>query len=397
MSNKENIQKAIHNISNFTDGLLNPEQATEFIKQLFQNTILKDNARLVGMKSNKRELQKLGLGNRVAMLKQYASIDNARKTTPSKIIMEAKSITTPFAIDDELLDTNIEGKQLENTIIDLMTKRMAVDQQEFLTESDVMAPIVNNPTETGDKIRVGSTTAYTDTFLGSQDGYIKKTESCATVDVANNSISDDVFYGMVQFLPRHFKADRSTLRFLCPSEIEMDYRKNTAVRTTALGDQAKFGYPALTPYGIPLVACDAFPSKFRKTQLVAISATAGQTSALSYAPVQTSPIPVVVDQNALSTLFVEDVDYVINYTTGTITGVAGSLILGTTIKITYYTLPRVILTHSQNLIYGIWRDIKILKDTEIFGDVLLYAIHCSISSAIEENDAIVVAKNVRVS
>jgi len=399
---KEKIKKAVHSMSNFTDGLLNPEQATTFIKQLFENTILKDNARLVEMKTNKREIQKLGLGMRVTMLKEKASKDNARRATPSKVVMEAKSVTTPFAIDDELLDSNIEGRKLEQTIIDLMTKRAAVDHQEFVTESEAVGdtnpgPVVNNPSETGDKTQVGSSTAYVDTYLGARQGWIQMMETGTNIyDANDNPVSDDLLYQMIQRLPRRFKANRKELRFLCPPSIEMNYRKKTAALATTLGDQAKFSYIPLTPFGIPMVGCDALPDKFRKTEIVSISATAGTTTALSYKPIESSPAPVVVDENASTTLFVEDTDYTIDYVNGTITGITGSAILGSNVRITYYTRPRIILTHFRNLIYGVWRDIKIKKDEEIFSDVLLYAIHCSIGNAIEEKEAVVVAKNVKI-
>ena len=72
----------------------------------------------------------------------------------------------------------------------------------------------------------------------------------------------------------------------------------------------------------------------------------------------------------------------------------GAIADPTTVKVTYRSAPQMILTHKQNLIIGIGRDVRIEKDREIFRGVNQYAITTKVAVQFEELSAIVKVKNI---
>ena len=63
-------------------------------------------------------------------------------------------------------------------------------------------------------------------------------------------------------------------------------------------------------------------------------------------------------------------------------------------KVTYGAAPQLILTHKNNFIMGIDRDIRIEKDRDIYKSVNQYAITAKVDFQFEELDAIVKVKNI---
>ena len=65
-------------------------------------------------------------------------------------------------------------------------------------------------------------------------------------------------------------------------------------------------------------------------------------------------------------------------------------------KITYRSSPELILTHMNNFIVGIGRDIRIEKDRDIFKGVNQYAITAKVGVQFEELSAIVKVENIGI-
>ena len=90
------------------------------------------------------------------------------------------------------------------------------------------------------------------------------------------------------------------------------------------------------------------------------------------------------------TPYIEATDYDMDYALGTIArNAGGSIGGGDTVKITYYAYPQIMLTHMNNFIVGMSRDIRIEKDRDIFRRVNQYAITMKVDVQCEETDAIV--------
>jgi hypothetical protein len=83
-------------------------------------------------------------------------------------------------------------------------------------------------------------------------------------------------------------------------------------------------------------------------------------------------------------------DYTFDGTNGTIVRTGGSAIgSGDVVKVTYDANQQIILTHQNNYIVGIGRDVRIERDRDIFKGVNQYAITAKVAVEFEEATAIV--------
>jgi hypothetical protein len=178
-------------------------------------------------------------------------------------------------------------------------------------------------------------------------------------------------------------------------DLEQNYREKIATRVTIAGDTALASNQGLTPFGTPFVPFPLFPFMPAQVEHIVLNGTV--PTALQHAPIG-SGSEVITPSNLGSTPvipYVNGVDYTIDYAAGTIVRVgAGGITDGGTVKVTYAANPMVLLTHMQNFIVGLSRDIRIEKDRDIFKRVNQYAITCKVAVEFEELDAIALVKNI---
>ena len=98
-----------------------------------------------------------------------------------------------------------------------------------------------------------------------------------------------------------------------------------------------------------------------------------------------------------TTPFVEGAgnDFILDAAAGTVARLGGGNIGdGDTVKVTYASPPQLLLTHMNNFVIGIGRDIRIEKDRDIFKGVNQYAITAKVAVEYEEDSAIVKVRNI---
>jgi hypothetical protein len=103
-----------------------------------------------------------------------------------------------------------------------------------------------------------------------------------------------------------------------------------------------------------------------------------------------------LDENAAAA-YVETTDYVVDAAAGTVArNGAGSIGDGDTVKVTYKTPGRIIITRPSNIVVAFGTDIEIMRQENIYTRKLEYAIHLSMFVSFVELDAVVLLKNVQV-
>lgn len=142
--------------------------------------------------------------------------------------------------------------------------------------------------------------------------------------------------------------------------------------------------------GIPLLSNNPV---FAENVLLGNTSTA---KALSFAYIDEAEVVVTastigttaIDPYALTT------DYVIDETAGTITA-KGSTTPNTTVKVTYTIQPFFILTHMDNIILGLNEEFRIGADYDLDTDTTLVVIRTKIDFLYQENEAVVLVKNIQ--
>lgn len=395
-TNKEVIEKAtITTEALASAGKLNDEQANKFLDYVFDETGLKDlGIRMEKFRAENKDLDKINVADRVAVPADEAADPNIRRgVTTSKITLTPKDIMVPFEIGDLFKRHNIEGDGGEDHVVKLMATRLANNVEELWLDGNALGPARLE----SDLVDGGSSTLYRkDRYLGLFDGLLKRAESGHVVDAANAQMSPTLISKTFRAMPNKFRKDKKSLRLIMSWDHEMHYSEGIAARQTLAGDNVLGGGQAPSfgvPFG-PLSLMDAEPIY---TEHVTVNTDGTTATALTYAPITNVVVtPTTISRNPIAA-YIEGTDYSVDLTNGTITRLGGGSIgSGATVKVTYYTAGRMILTKPMNIIIAIGLDISIEKQRNIYKRINEFAIHASAFATFEEVDATVLLKNVQV-
>lgn len=393
------VQKGIIETGDLaTGGKLNPVQADRFIDFVIDETGLKEMSRIVRFRNEELKIDKIGVGKRVTVPAAEAKDPSVRKgVTTSQVILNPSEIMTPFELSQTFMEHNIEGEPVEDRIVRMMATAMGNDAEELLILGDTVGPaILESEFRDG-----GSTTQYIkDSFLALGDGWLKLASGgdAHQVDIQGASVSPNVFSRMIQAMPTKFRRNPSRLRFILPMDLEQMYRERLSTRATGGGDRALGSAidSRIAAFGIPIVPVSLLHQRPTIVEHVTFTGS-GSTVSLKYTNIQN----VVVSTSNLSTNppetpFILTTDYTVDLVNGTITHAGGGSAIGATavVKVTYQSSPHIILTHMDNMITAIGRDIQIERDRDIFARLNQWAITTKVDAKYEELDAVVHAFNI---
>ena len=396
LSNEEILEKATITTQDIVSaGRLNDAQADRFIDFVIDVTGLKDRVRVVRFRNDKLDIDKIGVGKRVALPKKEA-IDPAlrRKASFTKITLQPEEIMVPWEISDDFLLENLEGEQVEDTIMRLMATQLSNDLEELDIQGEKLGPLALE----GDLVDGGSNTeVIVDTYLKLQDGWLKRAGQSHIVDHDGQNISHQVFSDVIVVMPSKFKRNKRNLKFFASDTTEQLFRNNLAARATGLGDSAATSEINLMPFGIELVPLALLPQTPLVTEHLTLDGTT--VKALKNKNIVVGSEFVVdqaIDDNPKNAIapFIEGTDYDMDYASGTIARKGGAIGDPTDVKISYLSQSQMWLTEFRNMILGIGRDIRVEQDRNIFASVTEFAITTKVGVQMEETDACVLGINI---
>jgi HK97 family phage major capsid protein len=249
-------QKADIALSNLTSdgGLLNPEQNNTFIRRLIDTPTLLNRVRSVPMNAPTMKINKIQFGSRILQVAPQGTspymeddgsndrwLASARRSKPttSQVSLSTQEIIAEVRIPYEVLEDNIEGAGMENTILALIAERAALDLEELLIQGD-------------------TTLSGSDPYLGLMDGVLKLAVS-HVVDAAGATVNAGLFNSLKKALPTKYRRNLNQMAFFVSMDRETDYRLVVAGRGTPLGDAILTGTNPLPVLGIPMVGVALMP------------------------------------------------------------------------------------------------------------------------------------------
>jgi hypothetical protein len=242
MNQQELLEKALETADLIAGGGdLNPEQSEKFITYLHDLSVMAKDARQIPMKAKKRDVNKMGIGQR-ASVPAVEGQDPAVRKKPSfsKVTLDCVEIMTPFEVTYDVFEDNIMGENLEDEIIKLFAAQIATDHEELYL--------------LGDK-------SSSDTYLALLDGWrkIAKTDG-HLYEHEGAGVSTDVLGELLDRLPEKFLRDYADLRFYASPKFEHAYKRLLGQRPTPVGDKFLLSDAQATYAGIPLVRVPIIPS-----------------------------------------------------------------------------------------------------------------------------------------
>jgi len=201
-------------------GILRPEQARRFIDYVWDATVLANDGRKVTMRANTMELEKVNVGERV--IRSAAQADGTYTNTGatfSKVELTTKKIRLDWEVSAEALEDGVEGDALEDHLVRLMTNAFANDIEDLAINGD------------------GSTSP----FLNIMTGFVKKTKTNgfaheSVVTVADNAWTPEVMQGIINVMPRKYRALKNNLKFYAGTDVFGGIVKNNGTLADAVAE-----------------------------------------------------------------------------------------------------------------------------------------------------------------
>lgn len=185
-------------------GLLNADQADRFIDYMFDATVLGKECRQIRMNANERDIDKIGVGQRIARLATEA-VDTGvnAAVTFSKVTLTTKKIRLDWELSSESLEDNIEGDDLEDHIARLMATQFGNDLEDLAINGD---------------------TASSDPLIKAFNGWYKLALGGAhIVDGQGQTLNRAQFNKALKAMPRNYMQRRQELSFYSGSNAIQDY------------------------------------------------------------------------------------------------------------------------------------------------------------------------------
>jgi hypothetical protein len=393
MTNQELMEKAAIVTTNMANaGLLNAEQSNKFIDYVIDETTMKNMVRVVRFRNSQRLIEKINVANRVAVPKAEATDPRVRRgVTTSKVTLEHHELMVPFEISDNVKDENIESDSVEDHIIKMMATRLANNIEELYWDGNTTGPAALE----SDMVEGGSSSLYVkDNYLALFAGWLKAAESGHVLDAENGNITKTLLSRALKQMPTKFRKNKALLKFMMSPDHEQDYRESVSSRATGAGDDALAARGNVPSFGVDLIPVSLLQPEPTYAEDSVGNSDGTTATSLSFAPISDLVLTPQALGDAPTAPFVAGTDYTVDEANGTWTSLLAGIGAGVTVKATYKTAGRILLTMPQNMIVAIGREVRIERARNIYKTVNEFAITVKVFCTFEETDAVVMVKNV---
>lgn len=320
-------------------GGLTYAQAERFLDYMWDATVLGSLVTTRRMRAVEEEIDTIAVGSRLVRGATEA-VDTGENAKPTfgKLSITTKKFRLDWELSSESLEDNIEGEALEDHIARLLATQLGNDLEDIAINGDTSSNIPG---------------------IDVIDGWRKRAVAGAhVVDHKGETLNRAAFNKALKAMPRKYMARRNGLKFFTGTNAIQDY-----IYSLQVTENGFVNPEALAASGI--------------NQAVRTQGPAGFVTGNAFGvPVQEVP------------LFLEDRDG--DYDSNS--GVSGVQLPSGSINHT-----DIWLTFPENLIWGIKRDIKVYRQFAQKKDTVEYTVYTRQGVQIENLDAFVVVKNVRIS
>jgi len=325
------------------NGLLYPDQANRFLDYMWDATILAKTARTIRMRSNTTEIDRVAVGQRIMTVAQE---DNPRDYVASSGTYSNANGSTFTAQNAQFnkvslttrklrLDWELSAESLEDNV-------EGPDLEDHIAR--LMATQAGNDIEDTLINGTGSGSGLLSAFKGFRQLAL---DNAHVVDANGYGLDKTVFNQAIKTLPRKYKQRRNQLRFFTGSNLVQDYLFNLTAETSS----------GFTPFDIA--------SGIIRGDVAANDGGPGTVTPFAFG------IPVI------------NVPLIDETRSGDYSGATG-----------YH--GEVHLTFPQNFIIGIKRDVTVFRLFQPKKDTIEYTLFIRVGCVMENYDAHVIVKNVKI-
>ncbi len=318
-------------------GLLKPEDANRFIDYMFDATVLGGQVRTIRLRGDEQEINRIGVGERLMRAATEAVDDGINMGVAfAKISVTSKKLRLDWELSTETLEDNIEGAAFEDHVARLITQQAGQDLEDIAINGD--------------------TRLTRDPLLKVFNGWRRLgRDGGVVVDAGGSPLTREVFHRAIKAMPRKYMARRGQMKFFTGANLMQDYLYS------------------LTEANDPLTQANA--EAIVNNGGNTATAGAGWTINVASFGVPIQEVPLLSEQQTG------------DYTVGP------NSPAGADPNADHGELW---LTFPQNLIWGVKREIQVFREFKPKKDSIEYTMYCRVGTEVENKEAFVVVKNVRV-
>lgn len=239
---------------NSNGGLLSPEQNDQFIQNLTDTDTILRAIRTVPMNGPTQKINKIGFGSDImkpasqdrsasSALHSGRYLATAQRSAPttSQVSLTTSEVMAEVRLGYEVLEDNIEGGGLQDTVLAMMSSKIAEELEKLVVQGDFGA------------------TSGTDPWLDLMDGLLALS-TAHTYNAQGAPISASLFNTAFKQMPTKHRANRNAMRWFTSMDTEADYRLAISSRGTGLGDAVLTGNTPVPVMGIPITGAAFMPT-----------------------------------------------------------------------------------------------------------------------------------------
>ena len=244
------LSKAVINETNLPNSVLNRQQADRFLDLVVDYSILLKRVRRVRVNNAKGVINKLDLGSIVTEGASATTTASARIPTESTVNWDTIKYRSAFDLKTDFIEDNLEGDNIRDRLLNMFTKRIAVDAEVASIEGDA-------------SLTTGDAQSDSNNLLGVNDGFIELFSDSVPAGnklaAAGTASSFKMFYDMKRKIPSRYRVAKPDYRFVVPSSVYDKWTYDTAARATTGGDKARESANGATPLGTQMVEVPLIP------------------------------------------------------------------------------------------------------------------------------------------
>jgi hypothetical protein len=401
-----------------------PEEADRFIDYIVDQSVLKGNAQIIRMAKPTKIVRTIGTTGKVLWPDAIFDSTKYKQTVVAgKAELVSKKARGCVRVHDDDLEDNIEG----DAFVDHLMRMIAADIANDLDEAYYMGlkspsgtlPLDINGLWDGWRQRMLSSTymnavtggatilnARSSDFSIYTDGYIAEQKASAPYNW------EFKFGKMIKAMPSKYKklaGGLAGLRFFCSDQIEQDYIDSLSARSTILGDQAILGegplhYGKVPIVSMPLMSVDMPVIKTTTfgNSTVAADAIAGATAIVVADATNFAANDYIWIHRLATGLEYKSEVVKIASVVGTTLNLATALLWNHTLADAELVQECTIdgtdcfLTHRDNLMIGIQRDIKMETSREAADESTYFFYSLRADLLLGNPAAVVFLKNLKI-
>lgn len=278
--NKEKFLKAMISMPSIT---LSPQEADRFLDYIIDQSVLKNNARIEKMSAQSKNIRAMGLGQ-TRFLKPAATFstsDYQKTLTENLITLTSKKVRGCVVIYDDDLEDNVEGDAFADHVNRMIAAQIANELEEafWIGDTHGLSGFPNTDIRSlwdGWRYRLDhsqDTEPYKNAVTGSCTildasnvitGHTSDFNIAGRIAMVDNTAPynwEFKFSKMIEVLPAQYKKNGlQNLRFFCPDIVVSNYIEALAARATVLGDNAIIGGGQAQFGMIPIVSVPMMPT-----------------------------------------------------------------------------------------------------------------------------------------